>query len=313
MADPFLLLTPFLVLLVLALVRFVGCSELADVDPWPPDRTEPPPAPADLTVQYGDETVTLTWTASPGATAYRIKYSDTSMGPYVDGPDVPTPTSVEVLPYDTTRYYVVHALNESGESGPSNEVSATGSRPLIAVIQTFGVPQNYFSGWLGMQITTGSDPLKIVALGRVSHVKNPPDADVPMAHPHLVKIAGPITPQPQPDPDPDLATADDLTNGIVAVAPLSGVVAGDFRYETLKDAVDLAADSTYFIVSEEVAQTVDPTADEWHDYSQMGVANPEAVLDRAVYQEGTPANVYTLPKNGFGQFYVPVNGLYHPA
>ena len=57
----------------------------------------------------------------------------------------------------------------------------------------------------------------------------------------------------------------------------------------------------------------DPSADRWHDYDQPAAANPEAVLVRAAYQQGMAANVYTLPENGIGFLYVPVNALYHPG
>jgi hypothetical protein len=204
--------------------------------------------------------------------------------------------------------FSVTALNAAGESGPSNTVSARGARPLIAVVNPFGTPLDDFSGLLGMQITVGSAPLKVVALGRVESV-----AGVQMAIDHDVKIAGPVVLQPQPDPNAnDLATAADVANGSATVSPLSGVIAGAFRYETLETAVDLAADTTYFIVSKEVKQSVDPSADQWHTYDQSGATNPEGTLDRAVYREESDSS-YSLPKNGVDKLYGPVNLLYHEA
>jgi len=68
----------------------------------------------------------LTWTASAGATSYNVKRSTTSGGPYST---VGTPSTTSFtntgLTNGTTYYYVVTAVNSAGESGNSNQASAT--------------------------------------------------------------------------------------------------------------------------------------------------------------------------------------------
>jgi fibronectin type 3 domain-containing protein len=90
----------------------------------------PPPAPTGLEDTAGNAQVSLTWTASAGATSYHVKRSTTSGGPYTQVA-VPTTTSDTDtgLTNGTTYYYVVSALNAAGESANSAQVSAT---PAIA-------------------------------------------------------------------------------------------------------------------------------------------------------------------------------------
>jgi fibronectin type 3 domain-containing protein len=87
-----------------------------------------PPAPTGLTATPGNAQVALRWNASAGATSYRVKRATVSGGPYtiVGNPTTTTFTNTG-LTNGTTYYYVVTAVNSSGESGNSNQVSA---RPL---------------------------------------------------------------------------------------------------------------------------------------------------------------------------------------
>jgi fibronectin type 3 domain-containing protein len=85
-----------------------------------------PAPPTGLAAMSGNTQVTLSWTASTGATSYNVKRSTTSGGPYTTIANVTTTGYTNTgLVNGTTYYYVVSALNASGESANSGQVSAT--------------------------------------------------------------------------------------------------------------------------------------------------------------------------------------------
>ena len=90
----------------------------------------PPPAPTNLTATAGNTQVSLTWSASSGATSYNVKRSGTSGGPYTQ---IAAPTSTSyidtALTNGTTYYYVVSAINSAGESANSAQVVAVPNPP----------------------------------------------------------------------------------------------------------------------------------------------------------------------------------------
>ena len=107
-----------------------GNSNEASATPAPP----PPAAPTNLIATAGDAQVGLTWTASTGATSYNIKRSTTAGGQYTTVKTGQTTTSYTDtgLANGTRYYYVVTAVNLGGESGNSNEASATPLPPAPA-------------------------------------------------------------------------------------------------------------------------------------------------------------------------------------
>ena len=90
--------------------------------------TAPPPipaAPTNLTAAGGYRSITLQWTGSDGATSYRVKRSSTPGGPYTVIATTTATSYVNTgLPKRRTYYYVVSALNASGESPNSNQAGA---------------------------------------------------------------------------------------------------------------------------------------------------------------------------------------------
>ena len=93
-----------------------------------------PVIPADLSATAGTQQVALLWTASSGATSYNVKRGTNSGGPYVQ---VSTPTTNSFndtgLTAGTTYFYVVSAVNATGESANTAQVSATPKPPVPAV------------------------------------------------------------------------------------------------------------------------------------------------------------------------------------
>jgi fibronectin type 3 domain-containing protein len=116
-----------------------------------------PVAPTGLTATAGYQQVALTWAASSGATSYHVKRSTTNGGPYTQV-GAPTNTSFtdSGLTNGTTYYYVVSALNASGESGNSSQVSAIPSAAPDVTITVDPTRTKSISPWIyGLNFYTG--------------------------------------------------------------------------------------------------------------------------------------------------------------
>ena len=91
-----------------------------------------PAAPQNLAANPGNAQVSLTWSASSGATSYNVKRSTTSGGPYATIANPAGTSHVDTSVVNgTTYFYVVSALNDIGESGDSTQVAATPSAPTV--------------------------------------------------------------------------------------------------------------------------------------------------------------------------------------
>jgi hypothetical protein len=118
MIDPFVLLAPVLLLGVVALLRFVGCSFHAHPSI---------PIPNNVRAQAGiDARITLSWDLVTGVGA--VSYKIYRRGGAAQDP-IPVPTngySDTAVMIGTTYYYKVTTIESDGsESSFSNEVSAT--------------------------------------------------------------------------------------------------------------------------------------------------------------------------------------------
>ena len=97
----------------------------------------PPAPPTNLTALAGNAQVSLSWTGSAGAVTYTVKRSTTNGGPYTgiaSGITATTYTDNSVI-NGTTYYYVVTAVNGGGESGISNQASATPGSGTTTIYQ----------------------------------------------------------------------------------------------------------------------------------------------------------------------------------
>ncbi len=109
----------------------------AQASATPVAPTQPPVAPTGLIATGGNAQVSLSWTASSGATSYHLKRSTTTGGPYTQV-SAPTTTSFTDtgLTNGTTYFYVVSALNAVGESANSAQASATPANTPVDVTIT---------------------------------------------------------------------------------------------------------------------------------------------------------------------------------
>src|SRR5689334_14734777 len=169
MNDTFLLLTPVLMLPIVALLGFVGCDKLLGFEHIP----DPQPGPTNLTATPGDGRVDLSWDAYSGATEFHVFRGEVS-GDYPDkflvaasGTNAPPTTYADMTAMNgRTFYYVVTAVTSSGESNRSDEVTAEPIATTVDFVTAFtvGTPANTFNGWAGMEVTVAAQSLDIHAL-----------------------------------------------------------------------------------------------------------------------------------------------------
>jgi fibronectin type 3 domain-containing protein len=119
-----------------------------------------PPAPLNLAAAPGDSQAALSWNSSAGAQYYNVKYSTVSGGPYATLAAVSsTGFTAMGLVNNTTYYFVVSAVDVSGE-GPNSGETAVTPMPapvfLIAVPPTNGVFTFQFQGVDGRNYYTQS-------------------------------------------------------------------------------------------------------------------------------------------------------------
>jgi hypothetical protein len=113
-------------------------SEVVPGSQLSPYSVSTPAAPANLSASAGNAQVSLSWSASTGATGYNVKR--TTGGNYVTIASNVTATSYTDtgLSNGTTYYYIVTAVNSAGESSPSNQASATpGSGGTVLAADSF--------------------------------------------------------------------------------------------------------------------------------------------------------------------------------
>lgn len=104
----------------------------------------PPAAPTGLTAVPGNGQVVLNWSASAGALSYTVQRRTLPGGAFAAVATGVAPTSyTDATVVNGTPYaYVVTALNEAGESAPSEEAPATPAAPPAAPANLTATPGN---------------------------------------------------------------------------------------------------------------------------------------------------------------------------
>jgi hypothetical protein len=112
-------------------------SAEASATPVAPPPPTIPAVPTGLQATGGNAQVSLIWTASAGATSYNVKRSTTSGTGYtrLANPAVASYTDTTVT-NGIAYFYVVSALNSAGESGNSNQATATPANAVADVTIT---------------------------------------------------------------------------------------------------------------------------------------------------------------------------------
>ncbi|MGD0568234.1 MAG: glycoside hydrolase family 44 protein [Candidatus Sulfotelmatobacter sp.] len=101
-----------------------------------------PAVPTGLTATPGNMQVSLSWSASSGATSYNVGTATVSGGPYSTVSTSATNYTVMNLTNGTTYYFVVAAANSVGTSANSSQMSATPNAIPAAPVGLTATPGN---------------------------------------------------------------------------------------------------------------------------------------------------------------------------
>jgi hypothetical protein len=146
-------------------------------------------------------------------------------------------------------------------------VSFTYSSAPVPFVTGHGMStlRNDFSGWLGMEMTTGASSITVGELGRWVVPGN--------SGTHSVRLV-------------EAATGNNLGTANVVTA---GAPGGQFKYAPLSPAVTLAPNTSYYVLSQESAG-----GDQWHDFNLAAAGSASA------YQYWLLANGLPMDASGDG-------------
>lgn len=179
---------------------------------------------------------------------------------------------------DGQDYAVTNSITVTMDA-PHTLMAVFGSEENAALItgMTLGTLRNDFSGFVGAQIEVGADPLVVSQLGRIMVEGNTGS--------HTVKLVS-------------ASTGNDVAGGSVVIDMSEGVP-GAFKYAALAVPVVLAANTHYYLVSEESLG-----GDKWHDIDTSVTTGTAATLVSGIFSLGGGA---WYPYGNAGHSYVPVD------
>jgi hypothetical protein len=136
-----------------------------------------PAAPTLSIVSISDRRVHLTWSSSPGASRYELKYATTSGGPYTSlGVLTTTAFTHNALSNGTTYYYVIDAANIYGTSANSAQATAT----PFPYPGTIGVLSGFTAGPTTVNSVTANGAFNAPPIWNATTQR--PEGDDPSAH-----------------------------------------------------------------------------------------------------------------------------------
>jgi hypothetical protein len=168
-----------------------------------------------------------------------------------------------------TQTFTIHPAFNGGGGSPQTPV---------AFVTAFAINnpalRNDFSGWVGMKVTVGANPLYVSSLGRICVANNKGS--------HGVKLV-------------DVGAGSDVSGGSVTLN-MTGCTRGQFVYAALPAALTLLPGASYYLVSQEAAG-----GDQWYDSGAIATAQDAAAVN-AVYSwnsgwqlQGGPNGSYVPP------------------
>jgi len=221
-----------------------------------------PDAPTGIVAASGDGQVMVTWDVTPGATGYNVRRSTSSGGSYTvistnTGALGFVDTNVTIL---TTYYYVVSALNSSGESLISAEVSASSDAFVTATANVVNsqvqLNWNAHSGVTGYNVKrslVSGGPYTTIASNLVTTTYTDADVSLCQTYYYIVTMkVGSTESSPSaevgvtvPGPLPSALTSVDV--GSPGIAGIASYCSGQFFIDGSGDDIWNSADSFQFV------------------------------------------------------------------
>jgi len=298
MIDPFVLLTPILLLGVIALVGFVGCAGIIGIDEWEPQEGPPPgppQPPSHIQAIAGDGVVTLLWDPYPHALLFEIDRQISPPGippPTYDFLDSVSPAEVPIvngfMTYEDhsvtngiTYHYVVSATTEAGTSAFSGDIEATPKSNFGPFVTDFvaGTPRPGEDSWFGFAFVANVPGVTVQKLGRFYGPSNSGAHDMILIDAASLQILGKAT--------VDLASEE-----------LDG-----FKYAAVIPPAPLNMNDEYYILSLESLG-----GDDFLTQDTTVITNAEASVTNAI--DSAPPLVAFTPAGGPDHVYGPLNFQY---
>lgn len=290
--DAYLALTPLLVLGIIGLIRFIGCNWVYGLEET---VLEVEPV-GDLQAVAADQRVSLSWSypSSASVSGFRI---DVAGGLFEPVPPLGASArlfSATGLTNGVLYTFSVVAERDTDASDPV-KVSATPGVTSFVIDEPpiTGAPRNNYSGFVGMEIMVGPNPIMVTQLGRIVAATN--------SGVHEVKIVQPTT---TPVPGQPVAGIDVISGSVTTVVAVDQSNVGKFAWAPLPQPVTLQPNTIYFVVSAEIVG-----GDLWYEHKPLPTTGV-AALQYSIYTlEGGPdAGKYARAIAGQG--YVPVSFRY---
>jgi fibronectin type 3 domain-containing protein len=256
-----------------------------------PTAPPPPGAPSGLAATAGNAQVSLSWTASTGATSYHVKRGAANGGPYTQISAATSANFTDMgLTNGSTYYYVVSALNASGESANSLQANATPSASAAPPATPTGLTATAGNAQVSLTWTAGAGATSY-------HVKRSTSSGGP-----YTQVAAPTTAS---DVDSGLTN---LTTYYYVVSGLNA--AGESANSSQASATPMTTAVTVTItVNPSITKRISPYIYGINFYSGIAGAPPLLTFDRAGGNRWTAYNWETNASNA-GSDYIYDNDNY---
>jgi len=239
-------------------------------------------APVSGAVVSGQTTLTATASASSGLTIAGVQFQldGVNTGPVLTS--APYSAALNTIAVSNGVHSLTAVATDSSGNGNvsatvqftvSNSTSGSGT-PFLTGSPTGSLRHDY-SGYVGMKFTIGASAVSVNQLGRwVVAGSN---------QTHLVKMVD--------------GSGNDLPGGSASIT-LSGAAPGQYAYAPLPIALTLAANTSYYLVTQEFA-----AGDQWYDHgpvtanSSVGIVNSSAYQYNGVYYQASDGSSSYGPAN----------------